>query len=100
MFPDNAPANEWLPISPGKNGSQGFNMTTGGSSYVDWVIKLSTKNCPKYSAAFNDVANSTAFKEARGYFYENYKDQLSHLVNWDNISWQSFDDICEYLFFS
>jgi hypothetical protein len=61
---------------------------------------LTESNCDLYESALADVVASDAYKEARYWFYENYKSDLETLVGWSNITETNFDDICEYMFFS
>eukprot|EP00347_Sterkiella_histriomuscorum_P005757 403355385 len=98
LFPDNAPPNAWLKTAPGTK-TQGYTITQVAQA-DNLSTRLNDVNCKKYQSAFADVTASNAYKEARGYWYQTYKETLSNLVNRPNMTETQFDATCEYLFFS
>lgn len=46
------------------------------------------------------MSSSSSYATARTYFYNTYKSYLEKLTGWTNISETTFDDICEYIYFS
>ena len=70
------------------------------SQAENYFTRLNYNNCPRFKAAYDDVNTSDEYKAARGYFYENYKEDLGNLVNKEDMTWDQFDATCEYMFFS
>eukprot|EP00347_Sterkiella_histriomuscorum_P016634 403352435 len=98
LYPDQAPPFKWLKIPPGSK-SQGYNINALPQQ-VNYLTRLNEQNCPRYQSALQDVVQSEAFKQARGYWYTTYNQELSQLVGRPNLTEAQFDATCEYLFYS
>ena len=98
LYPKSAPANAWLnPSAPTSPHKFTINQVAQAENYF---TRLNYNNCPRFKAAYTDANASPAYKNARGYFYETYKQDFAKLLGKDTLTWDQFDGSCEYLFFS
>ena len=66
----------------------------------NYITRLSKDNCPLYKNIITKVNVSEELDKARLYYFNQYKTNLESLTNISNMDPDTFDNSCEYIFFS
>jgi hypothetical protein len=83
-----------------KGTGNGFKMTNL-TAKMNRITRLSNESCILYGVAVDTVTASSQLAQARTYYYTKYNGDLMKLVNWNaDMNMTSFDDTCEYMYFS